>query len=575
MAENVTYVVDDGRPKLSDLWKKEDYWAIWLGFIMLLGAVFVYIINAPPQFKETIVKSNAILQEEATKAPFKTIAYYNAQEEKSKVVGTSLPASDSIRWLLATPAKWSNDIVSSFYVSQSSVDVENAKNAEKIAAAKEKIASTLQMAQVAETAAAVAQYKVATLNTAAENAIADWQTAKADLKKIKTAKPHNVFFSLIVLMVSMGLMFGIGIFVMGKSLPKFLIGFVGVFAIAVLGMLLGKQSTLSYYGLGVEPCAILIGLVIANTIGTPQWMKGGLEVEYYIKTGLILLGAEILFDKIIAIGVPGIFVAWVVTPVVLITTFIFGQKVLKIASPTLNITVSADMSVCGTSAAIATAAACRAKKEELTLALGLSLTFTAIMMIVMPVIILELGLPPVLGGAWIGGTIDATGAVAAAGAVLGDKGMYVAATIKMIQNVLIGVTAFGVAVYWCTSVDNTAGREVGAIEIWNRFPKFVIGFLLVSIVFSYMSTSLGPDLGAALINKGVINGFEKGARTWFFVLAFTAIGLSTNFRALAEYFKGGKPLILYVCGQSFNLALTLLMAWIMFYKVFPEITARI
>ena len=113
------------------------------------------------------------------------------------------------------------------------------------------------------------------------------------------------------------------------------------------------------------------------------------------------------------------------------------------------------------------------------------------------------------------------------------------------------------------------------MEIWHRFPKFVIGFLTASIIFSIYSADLGPDLGTALINKGVIDGIEKGVRTWFFVLAFTAIGLSTNFRELAPYFKGGKPLILYVCGQSFNLALTLAMAYVMFYLVFPEITAKI
>lgn len=113
------------------------------------------------------------------------------------------------------------------------------------------------------------------------------------------------------------------------------------------------------------------------------------------------------------------------------------------------------------------------------------------------------------------------------------------------------------------------------MEIWHRFPKFVIGFLTASIIFSIYSADLGPDLGTALINKGVIDGIEKGVRTWFFVLAFTAIGLSTNFRELTPYFKGGKPLILYVCGQSFNLALTLAMAYVMFYLVFPEITAKI
>jgi uncharacterized membrane protein YadS len=298
-------------------------------------------------------------------------------------------------------------------------------------------------------------------------------------------------------------------------------------------------------------------------------------VEYFIKTGLVLLGAEVMFNKIVAIGIPGIFVAWVVTPVVLISTFIFGQKVLRIPSKTLNMVISADMSVCGTSAAIATAAACRAKKEELTLSIGLSLVFTAIMMIVMPAFIKAVGIPEILGGAWMGGTIDATGAVAAAGAFLGEKALYVAATIKMIQNVLIGVTAFGVAVYWCTRVECEAGKTVGAAEIWHRFPKFVLGFMAASILFSILDGSMGSDLGYSMLDQGVTRGGSRLLRGWFFALSFAAIGLATNFRELAHYFKGGKPLILYVCGQSFNLMLTLTMAYIMFYVVFPEITAQI
>ena len=299
------------------------------------------------------------------------------------------------------------------------------------------------------------------------------------------------------------------------------------------------------------------------------------QTEYYIKTGLVLLGAEILFGKILTIGVPGIFVAWVVTPIVLVSTYLFGQKVIKIPSKTLNITISADMSVCGVSAAIATAAACRAKKDELTLAVGLSLVFTSVMMIVMPAVIKLVGISEVLGGAWMGGTIDATGAVAAAGAFLGEKALYVAATIKMIQNVLIGVIAFCVAVYWCAKVDRLPGQKVSALEIWYRFPKFVIGFILASIIFSSMYGAMGQDVGYAMIDNGVIRGFSKIFRGWFFCLAFASIGLATNFRELKHHFKGGKPLILYVCGQSFNLCLTLTMAYIMFYLVFPEITAKI
>jgi uncharacterized membrane protein YadS len=409
-------------------------------------------------------------------------------------------------------------------------------------------------------------------------AIDAWREAKTKAssaaKKTK-AKPYNLIPSLIGLCLILGVFFGVGMKVMGKSFGKFLVGFVFVFFMAVLAYAASSNATMKSYGIGYAAWAILFGLIVSNTVGTPKWVMPAVQTEYYIKTGLVLLGAEILFGKILSIGIPGIFVAWVVTPVVLVSTYIFGQKIVKVPSKTLNITISADMSVCGVSAAIATAAACRAKKEELTLAVGLSLVFTSVMMIVMPAFIKAVGMPEVLGGAWMGGTIDATGAVAAAGAFLGERALYVAATVKMIQNVLIGVIAFCVAVYWCARVDCVPGQKVPPSEIWHRFPKFVLGFIGASIVFSMLYGAFGSDAGYALIDHGAIRGMSKIFRGWFFCLAFVSIGLATNFRELKEQFRGGKPLILYVCGQSLNLALTLTMAYIMFYLVFPEITAGI
>ena len=285
------------------------------------------------------------------------------------------------------------------------------------------------------------------------------------------------------------------------------------------------------------------------------------------------MGAEVLFNKILAIGLPGMFVAWIVTPIVLVSTFWFGQNVLKIKSKSLNITISADMSVCGVSAAVATAAASKATREELTVAIGLSMVFTAIMMIVMPLFIKFIGMPEVLGGAWIGGTIDSSGAVVAAGAALGDKAMYVAATIKMIQNVLIGFVAFGVAVYFATKVEKGEGQaKVGVGEIWRRFPKFILGFIGASLLFTAIYTSLGKGMAEVVIDKGLLEGFSKDLRTWLFCLAFASIGLSTNFRVLRKHFSGGKPLLLYICGQTLNILLTLGMAYLMFYKVFPHVT---
>ena len=562
--KNSDVVVDRGEAKWSDLWLKEDYWAIWIGFFILLVSAFM--IFAGGDIEKKMADYNAVIAAEKAK-PFKTVELIQATAAKKALTGASLPSVKALIGYTKTPGKWDSNPLASF--------VTPAKGDKAAAdAAKAKAEEALTAAKAAQSAAADAQFKDEELNTAAADAVKAWEAADKDAAAAKVSSGSNIFLSLVVLGLGLGVMFSIGMMAMGNNVPQFFIGFLGVFVLSVFANFLGGFKPTAAYGVNAEIMSIVLGLLIANTIGTPKWIMPAVQVEYYIKAGLVLLGAEVLFGKILAIGVPGIFVACVVTPIVLITTFIFGQKVLKMPSKTLNIVISADMSVCGTSAAIATAAACRAKKEELTLSVGLSLTFTAIMMIALPALIKALGLPEVLGGAWIGGTIDATGSVAAAGAFLGPKALQVAATIKMIQNVLIGVTAFCVAMYWCTKVECNEGQQVSAMEIWNRFPKFVIGFLAVSIICSVVSGNLGNDLATSMIDKGVVS-VAKAFRGWMFALAFVSIGLATNFRDLAQYFKGGKPIILYVVGQSFNLCLTLLMAWIMFYKVFPEITAKI
>lgn len=571
-------VTDRAKSSFSDLWQKEDYWAIWLGFSLLILGLIIYFPQKPAGMEETINKANSVLTAESERAPFKTVAWHQAVDAKKKLKATSSSIGKEIKTFTNKPHGWKSNPMDSFYRGQEAIDAANAKGMTAYESVKAKEAEALSAAKTAENAAAGAGFKDSSLNAEAADKIDAWRLAhtKASKAKAKTnAKPYNQIPYLIGLMVAIAIFFGIGIKVMGHSFGKFVVGFTFVFLIAVLAYTAAAHATAKHYGIGYAAWAILFGLIISNTVGTPKWVMPAVQTEYYIKTGLVLLGAEILFGKILSIGVPGIFVAWVVTPTVLVTTYIFGQKIVKIPSKTLNITISADMSVCGVSAAIATAAACRAKKEELTLAVGLSLVFTSIMMIAMPAFIKAVDMPHVLGGAWMGGTIDATGAVAAAGAFLSDRALYVAATVKMIQNVLIGVIAFCVAVYWCARVDCVPGQKVPPSEIWHRFPKFVLGFIGASIIFSYMYASMGSDAGYTLLDQGAIRGMSRLFRGWFFCLAFVSIGLATNFRELKEYFRGGKPLILYVAGQSFNLILTLTMAYIMFYLVFPEITAKI
>jgi uncharacterized membrane protein YadS len=150
---------------------------------------------------------------------------------------------------------------------------------------------------------------------------------------------------------------------------------------------------------------------------------------------------------------------------------------------------------------------------------------------------------------------------------LGDNAEIVAAVVKMIQNILIGVVAFCVAVAWVTKVerDPNAPRP-SAMEIWYRFPKFIVGFVAASLVFSFLLVPAfgGGQEGLSAVEKNVIGAITKTCRGWLFCLAFVAIGLESNFRQLASQMAGGKPIVLYIIGQSFNLILTIIAAYLAF-----------
>ncbi len=576
-AEPDYVVIESGKTSLQDLYKKEDWMAVWMGFLILIVGLAIYLPR-PPEKAAEIPKYNATMKEEAAKASFKTIEWYNASSAKRGVRARDQDFGKTIQNFLAAPSDWNTNPVEALYRSEETAKAMGAPFKEAADKAKAAAEAALASAKTAQAAAAAAGFKDTTLNAAAEKEINAWQKAKDASSKAEgkfKVKAYNRIPYLIGLCIILAIFFGIGKAIMGTSFGQFVIAFPFVFVLAILAYMAETQALMKYWGFGFPLWAIVFGLLISNTIGTPKWMQPAVCTEYYIKTGLVLLGAEILFNKILAIGKPGIFIAWICTPVTLILTYWFGQKIVKMPSKTLNITISSDMSVCGVSAAIATAAACRAKKEELTLAIGLSMVFTALCMVGQPAFAKLVGMPEILAGAWMGSTIDSTGAVAAAGAFLGQKALYVAATIKMIQNVLIGVVAFCVAVYWCAKVECLPGQKVSWWEIWYRFPKFVIGFITASIVFSIIDQSVGSDMSSVMIDHGVLRGFTRIAREWFFALAFTCIGLETDFREFGHYFKGGKPITLYVFGQSFQLCFTLLIGYIMFYIIFPEVTAGI
>lgn len=373
---------------------------------------------------------------------------------------------------------------------------------------------------------------------------------------------------LMVTFAVLATLFTVAVRMQGERARHYLPAFLGLFFIAFLVRLISAEFTLNRY-LEWAFWALLVGLLISNTVGVPKWLKPAIRTEFYIKTGLVIMGFSVLFSNIAKFGLYGLGIAWIVTPVVIVFMWYFGTRVLKIKNKPLVITISSATSVCGTSAAIATAAAAKARKNDLSIAVSISIIFTILMMVFEPILIRAVGMTELMGGSLIGGTVDSTGAVVVAGTALGDVAQKAAVLVKSIQNILIGFIAFAVAVFFAKYVDNNGNaRSVGAGEIWTRFPKFILGFFLASLVASFVIQPICGGDSVSAINK-VLGQYKN----WAFVLAFTSIGLDTNFKEIIRQMQGGKVLWLYIVGQLFNIALTFFAVWLLLSGRFFPIPA--
>ena len=373
----------------------------------------------------------------------------------------------------------------------------------------------------------------------------------------------------IVTLLTLGILFSVFVKIQGESLKKYIPAFIALFVLSLFVRFISAEFTLNRY-LEWAFWALLVGLLISNTVGVPDWLKPAVKTEFYIKTGLVIMGFSVLFSNIAKFGLYGLGIAWIVTPIVIIFMWYLGTHWMKMSNKPLVITLASATSVCGTSAAIATAAASKAKKEDLSLAVSISIIFTIIMMVCEPYIIRATGMSNLMGGSLIGGTVDSTGAVALAGSTLGAEAEQAAVLVKSIQNILIGFIAFFVAWFFAARVDKDPNAKVGAGEIWTRFPKFILGFFAASLIASFI---IQPLCGSGEV--GAINKVLDQYKNWCFVLAFTSIGLDTNFKELGKRMHGGKVLWLYIVGQAFNIALTLFAVWLLLSGVLfpiPQLT---
>jgi uncharacterized integral membrane protein (TIGR00698 family) len=359
----------------------------------------------------------------------------------------------------------------------------------------------------------------------------------------------SVYIALGILAISI-----VAMALMGANVGKFIIGFPFVFIIAWISMFIAGNYSVNYYGLEYVLWCLALGLFISNVIGIPDWLREAVRTEYYIKTGLVILGSGILFGEIIQAGALGMIQALLVVGVVWYACYWFAKK-LRIDDEFAAILSSA-VSICGVSAAIATSGAIKGDPKKLSYTTSLVLICAVPMMVLQPAISKWFGIPDTVAGAWLGGTLDTSGSVVAAGSLISETAMKIGVIVKMSQNVLIGFAAFILAIVFAykQAEEVPGGEKPTAMEIWYRFPKFVLGFMAASLLFSFI---LDPKTVSA------VKGSLGGLRTLWFALAFTSIGLETRFVELAAM-GGGRPALAFLVAQGFNVLWTLLLAYLIF-----------
>jgi uncharacterized membrane protein YadS len=352
--------------------------------------------------------------------------------------------------------------------------------------------------------------------------------------------------------IGVGILAAVGLALEGGDVARFTRGYPVVFALAWLSLVLAGHAAPTAWGIEYVVFALAMGLLVSHLGGVGASVRAAARSELFIKTGLVIMGATILFGDILQAGALGIVQAVGVVIVVWYAAFWLAKRFR--VDDELAVMLATAVSICGVSAAIAACGAIQGDRRKLSYVTALVLVVAVPMIILMPWIVRFAGIPDAVAGAWMGGTLDTTPSVIAASALVSDTTVKIGTIVKFSQNVLIGVAALVLSMWWTMRQAQPGERATGASVIWQRFPKFVLGFLAASAVFSFL---LGPELVTR--TKDAVGS----VRTLWFALAFVAIGLETRLGDLVSLDEG-RPLGAFLLAQAFNVAWTLALAWVIF-----------
>jgi len=337
--------------------------------------------------------------------------------------------------------------------------------------------------------------------------------------------------------------------------------------------------------------ALIAGLAIGNALPrVSEALKEAVRPEWYIKTAIVLLGGflgitaaerlglatSVMFRGLCAI-IEAYLIYWAV--VYFVARRWFGLS-REWAAP-----LASGISICGVSAAIATAGAIRARPIVPIVISSLVVVFSCVELLILPFLAATfLYTEPMVAGGWMGLAVKTDGAAVASGAITDalirakalsvqgvsyQEGWMVGTTttVKVFIDVFIGVWAFVLAVIWASAIDRRPGERVDRGQIWERFPKFVIGYVVTFLVVLAIGVSAPGLLGKAKAAMGEANVF----RGIFFVMTFFTIGIMSNFRKLWDEGLGKLAGIYLLCLFGFIIWVGLLVSWLFFHGIKPPL----
>ena len=238
----------------------------------------------------------------------------------------------------------------------------------------------------------------------------------------------------------------VGIRLMGGNTGAYVAGFPAVFVLAWGSRFIAGNSVLKQWGISYVIVALVIGPLLSNLSAVPRWMREAVRTEYYIKTGLVILGTNIVFGEILQAGLFGLAQALLVILVVWYLCFWISRR-LRVDDE-FSVMLASAVSICGVSAVIAICGAIAGDRKKLSYVTSLVLIVAVPMTVLMPWVVERVGMSTIVGGAWLGGTIDTSGAVVAAGEILGESALNAAVIVKFSQNTLLGLAAFAISLWW-------------------------------------------------------------------------------------------------------------------------------